>query len=390
MSLSNNGKTKVYIDALPIAQDKMSGIGHLTLEMIRALSTNKEFDYKYELILVLPLGKASKIVRHNLSGCKVATLPLPARALSLFLKLKLLPPVDLLIGRGVYVFPNYRNWPLLLSPSITYFHDVSFMLHPETVSPKNLKYLKHNARLWLKRTDLVATLSHSSKMEIIENLKIPEGKVKIIPCGVNGSIFYHRSYKEVLNIKHKYGLPEGNYIICVGNLEPRKNIDRLIAAYQKLPDKLRNDYALVLIGGGGWLNEKTMALINSARNNGLDIFHPKKYVEDEDLPALFSGAALAVHPAVYEGFGIPPIQAMSCRTLVAASAIDSIKEVVGEAALLFDPYSISDIMAKIETGLSDNDERVSLVKKGEKQSKKFTWEDSASILYKIIEELVDK
>jgi len=159
-------KTKIYIDALSLAEQKVSGIGHLTLETVRALALEEGL----HINLVLPLGKRKLVERHRLQNVTIMELPIPARGLSLLTKMHLMPPVDLLLGSGVYIFPNYRNWPLLFSKSLTYFHDVSFMLYPETVSPKNLKYLQQNSPIWLKRSDLVLTLSKSSKKDIVKSL----------------------------------------------------------------------------------------------------------------------------------------------------------------------------------------------------------------------------
>src|SRR5437868_4018100 len=112
-------KQRLLIDALPLAQNRMSGIGHLLLELTRALASNDNLS----VILVVPLGKRKAVLRHGINNISIKTLPLPARAVSILLRTRLLPPVDLVLGRGVYLFPNYRNWPLLFSKSLTYFHD---------------------------------------------------------------------------------------------------------------------------------------------------------------------------------------------------------------------------------------------------------------------------
>ncbi len=375
--------TKLYIDALPLAQDKMSGIGHLTLELTRALANNPSLDIK----LVVPLRKRGLVARHNIKNAKIKTFPLPARVISLLMRCRLLPPVDLILGRGVYFFPNYRNWPLLFSHSLTYFHDVSFLLHPETVSPKNLKYLKNNARLWLKRTNYVLTLTESSKEEIITNLGVSSEKIIVVPAGVDTGVFSKRNAEEVISIKNKYKIDTQNYLLYVGNLEPRKNVDSLLRAYAQLTDEFRSQYSLVLIGGGGWLNEGTTELIDKLTSQGLKIIHPRAYVSDEDLPAIYSGAALLVHPAIYEGFGIPPLQAMACEVPVAASNIRAISEVVGDAALLFDPYSIEDISKNIQTALSDQSLRQELVRNAKKRVEQYSWQQAANRLTQTITNL---
>ncbi len=373
-------KTKLFIDALPLAQTRMSGIGHMILELTKALSKKDELD----IHLIVPLRKRKLVERHGIKNVSIKTFPLPARAISILMRTRLLPPVDILLGRGVYLFPNYRNWPLLWSKSFTYFHDAAFVLHPETVSPKNLKYLQNNASLWLKRSDNVLTLTESSKKEISDSLPVPPEKLSVIPCGVDSEIFYTRPAEEISAVKNKYGINAQDYILYVGNLEPRKNVDNLLLAYESLESKLKNRYSLVLIGGGGWLNESTMELIDKLIGKGLNIIHPKSYVEDADLPAIYSGASLLVHPAIYEGFGIPPLQAMACKVPVAVSDIPSMREVVDYAGLFFDPGSTKDIARTIEQGLSDQKLRQDIISRGEARTLLFSWDQSAYELARLI------
>jgi len=377
-------KQKLFIDALPLAQDRMSGIGHLVLELTKDLARSDTLD----VLLVVPLGKKKAVLRHGIKNTSVKTYPLPARVFSILMRLRLLPPVDIILGRGIYLFPNYRNWPLLFSKSLTYFHDVTFKIHPETVSPKNLSYLLSNARLWLKRTDLVLTLTESSKHEITETLNVPARKIRVIPCGVDVNDYHARTMQEVSGVKKKYGIELEKYILAVGNLEPRKNIDRLLEAYRQLPAATRNEYGLLLVGGGGWLNERTLQLIDEMADSGLRIVHPLKYVEDKDLPALYSGASLLAHPAIHEGFGIPPLQAMACGVPVVASNIPSIAEVIGKSSLYFDPYSVEDMSLVLQKGLHDEQVRKKLISEGKDRAALFSWSHASEILHGAIKELV--
>lgn len=380
---NSDRKIKVYIDALPLAEDRMSGIGHLILEQTRALAKNPHLDIR----LVVPLRKRGKILRYNIRNTTVKTLPLLARMASVLTRMRLLPPVDLWLGRGVYLFMNYRNWPLALSKSLTYCHDTSFLLHPETVSPPNLQYLRGNIRLWTRRADLVLTLSKATKQEIIEQLHLPKRKIRVVPCGIDPAVYYPRTKSETEKTKKKYGITTQRYILYVGNLEPRKNLNRLLDAYRELPAELRKKYALVLVGGGGWLNQSTLAKIEQFAKEGENIFHPKTYVKDEDLPALFSGAELVVQPSLYEGFGIPPLQAMACGVPVAGSDIPSIREVVGNNAVVFDPYSVGSITKALQAGLTDKKLRKQLVSGGKNRAAQLTWEHSATLLAETIKEV---
>lgn len=377
----NIDKVTIFIDALPLAPAKMSGIGHLTLEMLRAMGSSG----RVRLVLVVPLGKAGLVRRHSIPNSEVKTILMPARVFSVLLQMKLLPPVDLFIGKGAYLFPNYRNWPLYKSQSFTYIHDAAFLKFPETVKPKNLTYLKKNIRIWLKRADTILTLSESSKRDLVEVLSVQPDKVRIIPCGVDHSVFIHRPPEEVANTKKKYGLKADKYVLYIGNFEPRKNLDRLLEAYSVLPVEQRDSYVLVMVGGGGWLNEQTLLRIKSMQEAGLNILKIDTYVEDNDLPALISGASALVQPSIYEGFGIPPLQAMACGTPVAVANNSSLPEVVEDAGVYFDAYDVHDISDQLSKVLADNKLRSTLIEKGLHQSEKFSWTSSASKLIDCIE-----
>ncbi len=385
MTRENNTKTfNVYIDALPICSKRMSGIGHLTLGMIKGLSEIKEL----KVVLVLPLFKKKIVEALNIPNTQIKVIPLPARMVSLLTKARLMPPVDVFVGKGAYIFPNYRNWPLLFSKSLTYFHDISFILYPETLLPKNLKYLTRNYKSWIKRTDKIVTLSPSSKEDIIKHLGVPESLIEIVPPGVDTGMFYKRSQTEAHEVTKKYGIPSLNNILYIGNLEPRKNLLRLIKAFLQLPEDLRNKHNLIIIGGGGWLNEQLLALIDSEMKKG-EVYRVNDYVEDSDLPAIYSSASALVLPSIYEGFGISPLQAMACRVPVAVSDSSSLPFVVGEAGVYFDPNNEKDISNKIYKILTDKDKNSELSQKGLRQAKKFSWQNSANRLYDCILEVLN-
>lgn len=376
------GSMKLYIDAMPLADIQMSGIGHLTLELTKALSRQNSV----ELVLVVPMGKKRLVERHGIAA-SIRTIPLPARAVSLLLRTRMLPPLDTILGRGMYLFPNYRNWPLIRSQSMTFIHDASFALHPETLAPKNLKYLQHNVATWAKRTNLILTLTQSSRNDVLIALGLDEQKVRVINCGVDANAFKKVSQDEVAVVKNKYGIASSKYLLYVGNFEPRKNINALLGAYAKLPKRTRDEYALLLVGGGGWLNEGTVQLIKEMQAQGCNIIRPKKYIEDADLPAMYSGASLLVHPALYEGFGLSLLQAMACELPVIAGSNSSIPEVVGDAGILVDITNEYDMSDKILQVLGDRRLQARMRKKGLLQSRKFTWDRAAEEVVECIDDI---
>ncbi|MEK7599570.1 MAG: glycosyltransferase family 1 protein [Patescibacteria group bacterium] len=364
----------LFIDAMVLAPEKTSGVGHLTQHLVDALIDNKTLAAHYRVRLVVPFNKA-KMVRQKFGDKQVniKKLWLPARVIELLARLHLLPPIDIFLGRGVYLFPNYKNWPLVRSKSYTYFHDLSFIQHPEYVQPKNLRYLQRHAESWIKRSSHVLTISKFSKEAIVKHYRISPDKISIVYAGVDTNTFKPKTYKEIELVCKKYSLPRSPYFLFIGNIEPRKNLERLVEAYSILPTDIKNKYGLVLIGGGGWLNDKLLNKIAKLQENGDNIKMPSKYVSDEDLPSIYSGATALMHPALYEGFGITPIEAMACYTPVALSKIEPMIEVTKGAALLFNPYSVDAIKNSMLDVVTNRELRKDLKRRGAKRSKEMEW-----------------
>lgn len=379
--MSNKHKPKkIFVEAMSLSQDHMSGVGHNALEIVRAIDdVNTSGDY--EVVLVTTLGKKRKLARHNFgSTTKVKALPIPARALEALLRLRLLPPIDLFLGKGAYLFPNYKKWPLLYSKSFLYVHDTVFVTHPQYVQPKNLRYLQTYLPGWIKKASNILTISEYSKREIERLFLVPSEKITVIPCGVDSKKFSQKSTEEITIVKQRYDVEADHYMLYLGNLEPRKNLENIIKAYGQLPESLKTKYAMLLIGADGWLNEGIYRAIERVRQEGGRVVIPGKYVEDNDLPAFISGAAVLVSPVYYEGFGLSPLQAMACKTPVIVANNSSIPEVVGDAGLYADPRDKTDIAKKIAEILTKPSLRQTLVARGAKRSKLFNWHTSAKKL----------
>src|SRR6266404_4312918 len=209
----------LIIETSPIL-GRMSGIGHNTLELIKALDNSLEGN-EIEVVLAVPFDRVAELKKKVPPGYRIKRIPIPIVIYNLLGKINLVPPLDLFLGKGIYLFPNYRNTKLLFSKSLTYIYDVSFLLFPEFVSPKNKRYLVKNMDRWVSRADRVLTISKSSKTGIIKHLNVPESKISIVPCGVDMSVFSPQPETKVTRAKKKYGIA-GNYIIYVSNIEPRK------------------------------------------------------------------------------------------------------------------------------------------------------------------------
>ncbi|HKX73395.1 MAG TPA: glycosyltransferase family 1 protein [Candidatus Saccharimonadales bacterium] len=380
------GKQVIYIDAGPILSDRLSGIGHLTLNMIRGLLAREDLKEFYEIRLLAPAAKAYLLKQWDLSDVKVTHIPLLARIWNVWPRFSFAPPIDLFLGKGVYLFPNYKRWPLMLSPSITYVHDISFEIFPQFTEPRNLAMLRGNVPTWINKSTLVITDSDSSKKEIIDHYEIKEDKIRSIYCGVDADLFQPASDAEVKAVKKKYGISMP-YLFFLSNLEPRKNIVRLIEAMQLLPQAYKKKYALVMVGGMSWQNEEIHAAIDAATQAGWTIIKPKAYVPDEDVPALLTGAEMLVHPALHEGFGIPVAEAMACGTAVVASDIPVLHEVAASAAVYADPENPADIADKIQIVMTDESLRSRLQSAGLDRAQGFTWAEATDRLVGYIKEI---
>lgn len=370
-------RKKIYVDATPLVDPNVSGIGHVTLEIVRKLALLK----RYKVILIIPRRTEKMLDRWKLDpSIKARTIPLPTRVINGLTKYNLMPPVDLFLGRGVYLFPNFRNWPVVFSRSLTYIHDVAFVRHPHTVAKRNQQMLERKVPEWIRRTDCVITVSNHAKSEIEHFFPDARGKTHVVYNGIDLKTYVKQDKKSVESMKKKIGI-HGDYLLYLGNIEPRKNLSRLLDGYMALPKSLKEKYSLIIVGGHGWNNEEIIDKIHEAQYNGERIILPNSYIEDEFLPALYSGASLLVHVAIYEGFGVSPLQSLACETPVVVSNTSSLPEVVGDCGVFCDPNDTKSITKAIEAALTKDSE---LTKHARSQATKFSWEKSIASLEALI------
>lgn len=369
----------VYVDAQPLLDERMSGIGQVALRTIEALLADENFLRQAELTLIVPFGRRSRLKAHNLpTAYRIKYVFLPSRVFNFLANRNRLPYMDLLFGRGVYVFFNFKNWPVARSKSVTYVHDVAHLIHPEFVESKNLIMLNDMLTGWLRRTDRIVSVSEATKNDIRISLPGIASKVDVVPNGVDADVYVHQSPELVSSTLKRYGI-KGSYIMYLSNLEPRKNLSVLLDAFEQ--KDIANAYQLVIVGGMGWKNEELLSRIEALRKTGVRIVRPLGYVPDNDIPSLLSGARLLVQPSWHEGFGIAPLYAMACGTQVIASDIPAHREICGPQASYFDPALKDDLINKIrQSQKPSNSQRAAL----RNRALMFTWQNSADLLRKII------
>lgn len=235
--------------------------------------------------------------------------------------------------------------------------------------------------------DKIITISYNSKKDIVKLLRIPEEKVVVTYLGINPMFRPLDREKCYSKINTKYGLSGSEYIVSVGELHPGKNFVRLIQAFSKIKNN-NAPYKLLIVGKKGWRYQDIYAVVEDLDLKNDVIF--TNYVPFEELPVLYNGAALYVYPTLYEGFGLPALEAMACGTPLVTSNVSSLSEVVGDGGIFVDPYNVDSLSEAIAKVLSDNNLRSDLIKKGLLQAKKFTWEKTARQTIKVYEEVYNK
>lgn len=284
----------------------------------------------------------------------------------------------------IYQFFNFVVPPKISGKVITTIHDLTYILYPETMKETNRKRLEKDMRITVKRADYIITVSENSKRDIIKYLGVDESKIDVVYNGVD------ETYKEILGkeridaVKSKYSI-EGKYLLYLGTLEPRKNIETIIRAYNCFKKVDKNNIKLVLAGKKGWLYDSIFKLVEEFGLEEKVIF--TDYVDDNDKAALYQGAEIFLFPSLYEGFGIPVIEAMASKTPVITSSSSSLPEVAGDAAIITEPLDYKMISASIERILNDNGLREKMIAEGVKQADKFNWDVSAEKLKNIYYDL---
>jgi len=271
-------------------------------------------------------------------------------------------------GQALYHEPNYILKPFK-GCCITTIHDLSHLHYPEFHPVERVRYLEQELPRTLERANHVVTDCEFIRREVIELLGVAAENVTAVPLGVDER-FHPREGEQLEKVLADYGLQPG-YLLAVATLEPRKNLAGLLHAYEGLPAALRRRFPLVLVGGRGWhcqeLEQKIERLVR--RGEGCHL----GYVPTEHLPVIYSGAAAFAFPSFYEGFGLPPLEAMASGVPVLISDNSAMAEVVGEAGLLVSAEDPEQIRKSLQELLEDDGLRQTLRKQGLQRSQQYRW-----------------
>jgi glycosyltransferase involved in cell wall biosynthesis len=259
-------------------------------------------------------------------------------------------------------------------PKICTIHDLSHIYFPESHPRERVKFLLRYLPKSIKAADHVITGSDYTRQEIINYFNLSPKKISTVYHGVAKKF---RAYPMTAShpVLSHYGLVGKAYLLSVGTLEPRKNLERLIQAFSLLPERLRKKHPLVLIGEQGWHIAQLKKLINKLRAKRELYF--LGYVPASDLPFLYSGSYVFAYPSLYEGFGLPLLEALACGVPILSANTSSMPEVVGEAALFTDPTDVFALAERLQQIVEDNVLRKELKKRGPMQAAKFSWQSCA-------------
>ena len=381
---------KIAFDAQPLFDGTKSGVGFHEDGLVRALLKNQtDNTYFFEFFSLRNHEKKEKILskykRNNvcfyhckwISGVlyKMASIffPIPHRWL--------FPE-----SKDITHFFNYYIPPFVKGKTVVTIHDMAFRVFPETVRKKTLLFLKSVIKKSIKRADHIVTVSEFSKQEMMRFYHVPSEKISVVPNGVDLKRFHPENDKEVIEkVKEKYKV-SGEYFLYLGTLEPRKNLVRLILAYAEARKEYADFPKLVLAGGKGWMYDEIFQTVE--RLNLQHIVNFPGYIADEDVPALLSGAKAFVFPSLYEGFGMPVIEAMACGVPVLTSNGSALKEIAEGAALLVDETSIEEMKKALLQLYQDEKLQQELVEKGMKRAKEYSWEYAGNQLSAVYKSLV--
>lgn len=270
-------------------------------------------------------------------------------------------------------------------PLVVTVHDLSFLRYPETHPPERIAWLSEGLPDTLSRARRVIVDSGFTGDELISLFNVSRDRITVVYLGVSQD--YRPINNEVLAPKlREFDLEPKGYILSVGTLEPRKNILSLLQAYELLPDSLKARWPLVVVGIRGWKDQAISTRLEALANKGR--IRALGYVSSDKLPVVYAGAALFVYPSIYEGFGLPPLEAMASGVPVIVSNRASLPEIVGNAGVLINPEDIESLAETMESLLGDKGKREKMSKMGLQRAKNFTWKTCADKTIEIYKNVI--
>jgi len=299
----------------------------------------------------------------------------------LWYKLGVPVPVDALTGPAdVFHFPDFVLPPVRRGATVVTVHDLSFLLVPECADERLRAHLERIVPISVRQADYVTADSENTRNDLMTLLDVPPERVEVVYSGVDRRFRPIEDEVILETARRKYGL-HFPFMLYVGTIEPRKNLRRLLQAYTILRQQRRARHKLVLAGGLGWLYEDILQDVEELVAEQEVVYLGR--IPDDDLPVLYSLCDVFVFPSLYEGFGLPPLEAMACGTPVICSNSSSLPEVVGDAGILVSAEDVDGLADAMGALLNDPDRRAMLAQRALERAHRFTWEAAAERMLNI-------
>lgn len=360
---------RIGLDGIPLA-DLRTGIGHYTFELALALALLAPSD-EFELVSPFPF--------HTELSHQTLPANLRARRVNVNLLSKRWWAVGLpaYVRRAAYTLFHGTNYDIPLwnrCPTVLTIHDLSVLLHPELHPARVGRRARRRLPIMARAADMIITATTEGKRELCEHLNVEPERVAVTPYAPRRN-FQPQAVEQTVEVRRRLGI-EDEFLLFVGTIEPRKNLLTLARAYEEVLRRNSSRPQLVIAGREGWLMDELFSYIRRA---GLsDRLRLTGYLSEDDLAALYSSCRAFIFPSLYEGFGLPPLEAMACGAPVITSRIRSIMEVVGDAAHLVEPRDAKALAESIIQLLEDERERERLSRRGRERAREFTWEKTAA------------
>ena len=373
---------RVGLDGYPLAEPR-TGVGHYTFELARALAQTSPSDH-FELVSPVAFDPAvlDEINRESLANLQTTNpnassirghwwaigLPLYARRARF----------DLFHGTNFDV-PLWNS-----RRSIVTIHDLSTLLHPEKHRSRLVRRARVRLPVAVRLAKMIITPTESVKREVCDYFGVKPSKVAAIPSAARRN-FQPLALRQTAEIRKRLRI-EDDFLLFVGTLEPRKNLLTLLKALAQILSETSLRPQLVIAGGEGWLMDETFSFIN--KSGIADRLRLTGYLGDEDLCALYSSCRIFIYPSLYEGFGLPPLEAMACGAPVIAGRIPALQETLGDAARLVEPTDVAALTKSITELWEDERPRQRLAAMGKQRVEQFSWGKTAQLTLDVYREVL--
>ena len=372
---------KLLIEASPLEQDNPSGVNYFTGWLAKALEakTDKNFEVGYFYLNFLRRKSLKNTLSTKASheGRFRQIAWIPQRVYAKLISARIAPPLVLQKADWI-LFPNFYIWPVFgRAKKAVIIHDIGYLVFPEYVEEKNRRFLNRVATRSIRKADLIVSNSSFTTSEIISRMNVPENKIVTLNIPVDQEEFdaKHDKGREYLADRYTIKKP---YIMSLGTLEPRKNLETIILAYCELPTSVRQDYSLVLAGKWGWKIDSLRELIDEKRAAGYDII-TTGHVDSDDRATLYRNASFYAISSYYEGFGMPLLEALYCGIPTVSVDIPVLRE-VGEDGCVWSSRNPRDFSDKLLNLIQHPDEARLLADRGQKRAASFSWDKTADVL----------